>query len=46
MLVTSSIAPGVATKSDNPAVGSVIGKALDGFDSSEIGSINIVVGRC
>ncbi len=46
MLVTSSIAPGVATKSDNPAVGSVIGKALDGYDSSKIGSINIVVGRC
>ncbi len=45
MLVTSSIQPGVATKGNAPVVGSVIGKALESYDSSEIGSINIVVGR-
>jgi len=26
--------------------GSVIGKALENYDSTEIGTINIVVGRC
>lgn len=46
MLVSSGFAPGVATKLANPKVGSVIGKALESYDSSEIGSINIVVGRC
>jgi hypothetical protein len=36
----------VAKKSTDPAPGTVIGKALEDYDSTEIGSINIVVGRC
>ena len=46
MLVSSAFAPGVATKMTNPTVGTVIGKALESYNSTEIGSINIVVGRC
>ena len=45
MLVASE-RTGCATKSQNPVVGSVIGKALEDYDSDEIGTINIVVGRC
>ena len=45
MLVASE-RTGCATKSQNPTVGSVIGKALEDYDSDEIGTINIVVGRC
>ena len=45
MLVASE-RTGSATKSQNPTVGSVIGKALEDYDSDEIGTINIVVGRC
>jgi hypothetical protein len=37
---------GCATKSLHPPVGSVVGKALESYDSDEIGTINIVVGRC
>jgi len=37
---------GVAKKTFNPQVGEVIGKALQDYDSTEIGTINIVVGRC
>src|SRR5210317_589440 len=37
---------GVAKKTHDPQVGEVIGKALQDYDSEEIGTINIVVGRC
>jgi hypothetical protein len=37
---------GVAKKTFDPQVGEVIGKALEDYDSIEIGTINIVVGRC
>ena len=36
---------GVATASDNPKMGSVIGKALENYDSHDIGIIEVVVGR-
>ena len=36
---------GVATASDNPKMGSVIGKALEDYDSHDIGIIEVVVGR-
>lgn len=45
MLVTSNI-PGVATSTDEPVLGSVIGKALENYDNiDEIGKIEVVVGR-
>ena len=37
---------GVAKKTHDPQVGEVIGKALEDYDSEEIGTIDIVVGRC
>jgi hypothetical protein len=46
MLVTHSQFPGVARKSPDPKVGTVIGKALEDYNSTEIGAINIVAGRC
>ena len=45
MLVSHSQHSGVARKSNDPVVGSVIGKALENYDSTDIGTINIVVGR-
>jgi hypothetical protein len=45
MLVTHSQHPGVARKGTNPTMGTVIGKALENYDSTEIGTINIVAGR-
>ena len=45
MLVTHSQHPGVARKGTNPAMGTVIGKALEEYNSTEIGTINIVAGR-
>ena len=44
MMVTSNI-EGVAVASDNPAIGTVIGKALENYDSQEVGVIEVVVGR-
>ena len=44
MLVTSAI-PGVATYVGVPQIGTVIGKALDNYDSNDIGVIEVVVGR-
>ena len=44
MLVTSEV-HGVATASDNPVMGSVIGKALENYDSQHVGIIEVVVGR-
>ncbi len=45
MLVTHSQHPGVARKGTNPTMGTVIGKALEEYNSTEIGTINIVAGR-
>ena len=45
MLVTHSQHPGVARKGTNPAMGTVIGKALEEYNSTDIGTINIVAGR-
>ena len=45
MLVTHSQHPGVGRSSLDPSVGAVIGKALEEYDSTEIGTINIVVGK-
>jgi len=44
MIVASDI-PGVGVASDNPKLGSVIGKALENYDSTEVGTIEVVVGR-
>ena len=44
MLVVSSI-PGVAISSSSPMVGSVIGKALEDYDSDRIGMIQVMVGK-
>jgi len=44
MMIASSI-PGVATASDDPKLGSVIGKALADYDSENVGLIEVVVGR-
>ena len=44
MMVCSGI-PGVAIATDNPRMGSMIGKALEDYDSDHIGTIEIVVGR-
>ena len=46
MLVSHEQHNGVAKKSSEPTPGTIIGKALEDYDSSEIGTINIVVGRC
>ncbi len=45
MLVTHSQHPGVARKGTNPTIGTVIGKALEDYNSTDIGTINIVAGR-
>ena len=46
MLSTHASLNGVAKKAHDPAPGTIIGKALENYDSTEIGMINIVVGRC
>jgi len=46
MVSTDPANNGVAKKTHDPQVGEVIGKALENYDSEEIGTINIVVGRC
>ena len=46
MLSTDPSNNGVAKKTHDPQVGEVIRKALENYDSDEIGTINIVVGRC
>ena len=45
MLVTHSQHPGVARKGIDPKIGTVVGKALEEYSSTEIGTINIVAGR-
>jgi hypothetical protein len=44
LMVTSDI-PGVAMANNNPPIGTVIGKALGTFSGSEVGVIEVVVGR-
>jgi hypothetical protein len=44
MLVSSAI-PGVASATYAPQIGTVIGKALENYDSQEVGIIEVVVGR-
>ena len=44
-LLVASGAPGVATVGVNPKVGSVIGKAIENYDSQRVGFIEAVVGR-
>jgi hypothetical protein len=44
MMVTSHI-PGVAMANNDPSIGTVIGKALEDYQSTEIGIIEVVVGR-
>jgi len=46
MLSSHPTQKGVAKKTHDPRVGEVIGKALEDYDSEDIGTINIVVGRC
>ncbi len=45
-MLVASYRLGCATNSKHPPVGSVIGKALESYNSDETGVINIVVGRC
>jgi hypothetical protein len=44
-LLSTSHIPGVATRAYNPAMGTVIGKALANYNSSVPGMIEVVVGR-
>ena len=44
MLVSSGI-PGVAMAEYNPKMGTVIGKALEDYHNTEVGTIEVVVGR-
>tara|TARA_R110000803_G_scaffold30857_3_gene69262 strand:- start:9691 stop:16278 length:6588 start_codon:yes stop_codon:yes gene_type:complete len=44
MIVTSDV-PGVGVAIDNPKLGSVIGKALQDYNSTDIGTIEVVVGK-
>ena len=44
-MLVSSKQNGVATSSEEPKLGTVIGKALANYDSDEIGEIEIVVGK-
>ena len=43
-MVTSAI-PGVAMANNDPEISTVIGKALGNYDSTEIGVVEVVVGR-
>lgn len=44
-LMVSSHIPGVAMSNDDPKLGTVIGKALEDYDSETVGLIEVVVGR-
>ena len=44
ILVTSGI-PGVAAASATPGVGTIVGKAVEDYDSDHIGKITVAVGR-
>ena len=36
---------GIGTSDSDPKLGTVVGKALENYDSNEIGTIEVVVGR-
>jgi hypothetical protein len=44
-LIVSSNIPGVAMANNDPKMGTVIGKALEAYNSGEVGEIEVVVGR-
>jgi hypothetical protein len=44
LMVTSNI-PGVARANNDAKMGTVIGKALENYQSTEVGTIEVVVGR-
>ena len=44
MMVTSNM-PGVAMANNDPKMGTVIGKALEDYASTEVGTIEVAVGR-
>jgi hypothetical protein len=44
MIVVSNI-PGVGTADNDPKLGTVVGKALQSYNSEEVGTIEVVVGR-
>jgi hypothetical protein len=44
LLIVSQV-PGVATASTDPRPGSIIGKALESYDSSRVGMIEVLVGK-
>ena len=44
-MIVVSDDPGVGTADSDPKLGSVIGKALENYDSQEVGIIEVVVGR-
>jgi len=44
-MIVSGATPGVGIADDDPILGTVIGKALEDYDSTEIGTIEVVVGR-
>ena len=44
-LLVSGIAPGVAMSSKNPKPGSIIGKSLENYNSSDVGIIEIMIGK-
>lgn len=44
-LMVSSHIPGVAMSNDDPKLGTVIGKALEDYNSETVGLIEVVVGR-
>lgn len=44
-LLVVSMIPGVAMSSNNPKPGSIIGKALSNYNSSSIGTIEVLVGK-
>jgi hypothetical protein len=44
-LLVAGIKPGVASASQNPKPGSIIGKSLENYNSSDVGIIEIMVGK-
>jgi hypothetical protein len=44
-MLSTSATPGCASWARNPVLGSIIGKALEDKDYSEVGVIQVAVGR-
>jgi len=44
-LIVSSNTPGVAMANNDPKMGTIIGKALEAYNSGEVGEIEVVIGR-